>query len=55
MPNCLHGYTTKEEISTHFCESDESMTVCEGCNNLSYKDGLMQCKLADSSAEEVTQ
>lgn len=45
--NCPCGYTSKENIVTHFYESDESQEICNSCSNLIYKNGVMSCKLVN--------
>lgn len=44
---CLNGYK-KEEIDSLFCESEESMKVCEKCDQLFYdpSTGLTVCRLS---------
>lgn len=46
---CLHGYQSKEEIQQHFCESEESMKICNNCKFLQYENGMMSCSKGDES------
>ena len=43
--SCKMNFNNNEEFSNHFCESEESMKVCNSCEHLGYEDGVTYCKL----------
>lgn len=42
IAGCRNAFTPST-ISTRFCESEESIKVCNGCSSFKYDDGIMTC------------
>ena len=42
IAGCRNAYTPAT-INSRFCESEEEIKVCNGCNSFKYEDGIMTC------------